>query len=281
MNLSGTLGTGFWYLKFLRKHMKILFLIFFSCTYLIFPGGNEEKPEWEKYFNEFGQKGSFVLYDFNDDKYYIYNSERCNERFIPASTFKIMNTLIGLETGVITDENFNFKWDGIKREIESHNKDHNLRSAFKYSVVWFYQEVARRIGEKRMQHYIDLTRYGNKDISGGIDLFWLQGGLRISQNEQIEFLKKIYKEDLPFSKRSVSILKDIMIAEQSDNYILRAKTGWALRVKKNIGWYVGYLEQKGNAYFFALNIESEKPADNFGNARIEITRKILKEFALL
>jgi beta-lactamase class D len=261
--------------------MKSLILLLFSFFPLIFPGESEEKPEWKKHFDEFELKGSFVLYDFNNDKYYKYNSERCSERFIPASTFKIMNTLIGLETGVIKDENFSLKWDGVKRDIESHNRDHNLRSAFKYSVVWFYQEVARRIGEKKMQYYIDLTNYGNKDISGGIDLFWLQGGLRISQNEQIEFLKKIYKDDLPFSKRSISILKDIMIMEKTDNYTLRAKTGWAMRAKKNIGWYVGYLEQKGNIYFFALNIESEKPAEKFANARIEISRKILKEFDLL
>lgn len=225
--------------------------------------------------------GSFVLYDLNNNKFTRYNEQRCKQRFIPASTFKYLNSLVALETGVIRDEHDTIRWDGIKRFSPLWNQDHDLQSAFKVSAVWYYQELARRIGEKRMKDYIAKVNYGNNNISGGIDKFWLEGGLRISPEEQIGFLKKLYNGDLPFSKRAMDIVKKISIAEETPNYTLHGKTGWAVIRGVNIGWYVGYVEKDGNVFFFATNIETKQATDNFLQARIEITRKILKELGVI
>ncbi len=225
--------------------------------------------------------GSFILYDLNKDLYIRYNPKRCNKRFIPASTFKILNSLIGLETAVIRDQEFYLTWDGTEHRMPEWNRDHTLKSAIKFSVVWYYQELARRVGYEKMYYYVHKCNYGNKDISGGIDRFWLDGALRISQKEQIEFLKKLYKNDLPFSRRNIDIVKDILLNEDDGSYRLRAKTGSGFQDGKSIGWYVGYLEQNDNVYFFATNIEADDPDENFGNARIEITRQILQRFGLL
>ena len=130
-----------------------------------------------------------------------------------------------------------------------------------------------------MQKFIDFTGYGNKDIDGGIDLFWLQGDLRITPQQQIDFLIKLHTDSLPFSKRTLDIVKDIMIFEKTDDYILRAKTGWAMRFNPGIGWFVGYVERENDFYFFAMNININKNEDT--EARISITKNILKELKII
>jgi beta-lactamase class D len=217
----------------------------------------EEKTELKKFFQ--GNIGAFTLYDKNNNQYIQYNPKRCGERFIPASTFKIMNSLIGLETGVIPDENYVIKWDGTQYDIPSWNHDQTLKTAIQNSVVWYFQELARRVGKERMQHYVDLVNYGNKDISGQIDSFWLDGGLRISANEQVEFLKGLYFEQLPFSTRTMQIVKEIIVLGNIEFYKLSGKTGSAQRITPHEGWFVGYLETDQNIYFFATNFESSDP----------------------
>lgn len=235
----------------------------------------QERPDFGKYFQKAGVKGTFLLYDIKKNKYLVYNSQRANSRFVPASTFKILNSLIALETGVVQDENEVIKWDGIKRDFPQWNKDQTMRTAIKDSVVWFYQELARRIGQQRMQRYINLANYGNRDISGGIDRFWLDGGLRITPKEQIDFLVKLYQKNLPFSQRSIAIVKDIIINEKTSDYVLRGKTGW----EGQVGWYVGYLERSNDVYFFAINMDIVEP--NNTKARISITKSILQDLGLI
>lgn len=266
----------------------VLFLFVLSCKNDP-PSKNEveKAPEMlsfstipvQEIFDSNGVKGAFLLYDLKNDTTFVFNESRVKKGYLPASTFKIMNSLIALETGVIKDEEDTIKWDGQKRFVEAWNQDHNLRSGIKYSVVWFYQELARRIGEERMQHYIDTVAYGNQNISGGIDLFWLQGDIRITMQQQINFLQRLYQNELPFSQRSMDIVKDIMIQEETADYILRAKTGWAARVEPNIGWFVGYLERKDNVHFFATNIDINKDED--AKARKDITMQILQRLNLL
>ncbi len=136
-----------------------------------------------------------------------------------------------------------------------------MRTAFTRSVVWFYQELARRAGNERMSKYIQAAGYGNQDIGDKIDSFWLNGKLRISPEEQIKFLVRLYKEDLPFSPAVIQTVKDVMVIERQDNYTLRGKTGWGRDVDgmRNIGWYVGYLERDNDVYFYALNIVNQDP----------------------
>jgi beta-lactamase class D len=239
-----------------------------------------EKPELGQFFQN--AKGAFVLFDQNKNEYIRYNPARCAERFLPASTFKIMNSLIGLETGVIPDVNYVIQWDGTHYAIPSWNQDHTLKTAIQNSVVWYYQELARQVGKDRMQHYIDAVQYGNQDISGAIDTFWLEGGLRISADEQVELLNRLYADQLPFSSRTMDIVKGILVLEKTEAYQLSGKTGSVQRITPHTGWFVGYLETNGDVYFFATNVESTSP-DGLANGETarNISKSILQDLGLL
>jgi beta-lactamase class D len=234
--------------------------------------------EFEKHFQGF--TGAFVLYDQYSERYIRYQPERCSEQLLPASTFKIMNSLIGLETGVISDENHVIPWDGTKHDIPAWNQDHTLKTAIQDSVVWYYQELARRVGSERMQFYMDAAGYGNRDITGPVDVFWLNGTLRISADEQVEFLKRLYQGDLPFSERSMKIVKEILVLEKTETYQLSGKTGSGQMKAIYTGWFVGYIEEDTKVYFFATNIQGTS-SDVKGLKAKEITLNILQELALL
>jgi beta-lactamase class D len=156
-----------------------------------------------------------------------------------------------------------------------------MKSAFKYSVVWYYQELARRVGEKRMKKYLSKNNYGNKDTGNQIDQFWLAdkgGKLRVTMEEQIAFLQKLYDEDLKFSKRSQQLVKGIMLDEQeTKEYQLFGKTGAANYDGMSYGWYVGWIESSGNVYFFATLIEASDPKKILTGGRKGITLAIFKD----
>lgn len=239
----------------------------------------EERPEWARHFEAYGAEGAFVLYDQARNRYLRYNPARSAQGFIPASTFKIFNALVALETGVIRDTSEVLPWDGVER-MTPWDQDHNLASAFRVSAVWFYQELARRIGEERMQAYLSRERYGNADLSGGIDTFWLTGGLRISPDEQVDFLRRLHAGDLGFSERTMALVRNVMVMERTDDYVLRGKTGWAVLDGIDYGWLVGYVEKGGDVYFFATQVESADPDFPMMEARPAITYAILDELGI-
>jgi beta-lactamase class D len=176
----------------------------------------------------------------------------------PCSTFKIPNSFIGLETGVIPDTSFVLKWDGVRRPREEWNRDHDLRSAMKHSVVWFYQELARRVGSERMREWISALDYGNEDTSGGIDRFWLGSSLRVSADEQVDFLGRLHAGGLPVSARSIAIVKDILTQEPpGPGIVYRGKTGSCQdpEAKDPHGWWVGSVEKEGRLFLYAALIE--------------------------
>ncbi|KUO70180.1 MAG: class D beta-lactamase [Clostridia bacterium BRH_c25] len=227
-----------------------------------------------------GYEGCFVLYDNKKGEYSIYNRNKSIKQVPPCSTFKIVNSLIGLEANVLQDGNTVIKWDGTRYAIEEWNKDHSLSSAISNSVVWYYQQVASTVGEERMQSWLDKINYGNKDISGGITKFWLQSSLKISPREQVDMLKQMYAYKLPFSQKNVDIVKKIIILSDEDGIVLSGKTGSGVKENKGInGWFVGYVERDGNVFFFAANIEAEDGAA--GVKAKEIAMRILKDKSII
>ncbi|ABW29285.1 beta-lactamase, putative [Acaryochloris marina MBIC11017] len=230
-------------------------------------------------FQDLKVNGSILIYDLKRNRTYQHNPARNTQPFLPASTFKILNSLIALETGVIANDLAILTWDGVERSFPTWNRDLNLQTAFKVSAVWFYQVLARRIGFQRMQQWVTKVGYGNQSIGKAdeIDTFWLTGDLRISPTEQIQFLQRLYRNELPFSESAIATVKQIMIVEQTPEYTIRAKTGWALQ--PGIGWYVGYVEQNDNVYFFATNLDIGDQKDL--PARAEVTRRSLKALNLL
>lgn len=221
-------------------------------------------------FKKHGVKGTMIISSLKGDKVIWHNKKRASERFIPASTFKIPNTLIALETGALKDEHETLKWDGKKRWLEAWNRDHNLTTAFPASVVWFYQEIARRVGTAKYIEILKKLDYGNMNPGPELTSFWLIGDLRISAEEQIKFLKKLYHKKLPFKDRNFEILKKIMVVEKNSEYTLRAKTGSTGK----FGWYVGYVVTKDNVWFFAMNLDYRKSSD--GALRKTISMEALK-----
>ena len=268
--------------------MKKKISIGISCLIIIivvsFKNENKRvnREDFKLFFEQAHVDGSFVLYQEGKEEWTICNEAQLHEPFLPASTFKICNSLIGLETGVISDENFIIPWDGVKRAVNKWNADHDLKTAFKNSTVWYYQELARRVGQQRMKFWLDKAQYGNTDTSGGIDQFWLTGGLLITPAQQIDFLGRLKNNQLPFSQRSMDIVKKIMIAKDTLGCVLRAKTGWAVKDEKhNTGWYVGYIEKEKEVYYFVTCIQSRGKAEKtFADDRITITNKILKELKI-
>lgn len=269
-------------MKTLQQTILLLTIAIFGLIACTQNQATEVRVNFKKYYDQFNVDGSFVLYDPQANKYLFYNQDQFGQTFSPASTYKICNSLIGLETEVIKDENFVIPWDSVPRQNLNWNRDHDLKTAFKNSTVWYYQELARRVGGRRMKYWLDKANYGNADTSGGIDRFWLTGGLRISPKQQIDFLKRLHDNQLPFSQRSMDIVKNIMIAKDTLGYVVRAKTGWGGQDNKDLGWYVGYLERKDEVYYFANCIQSADLNNrDFANARIDIAYLILGDLQLL
>lgn len=227
---------------------------------VVAPPRSEIRESLAKRFTDLGTVGTFVGYKIDDYMIIASDKERSGEGKLPASTFKIANSLIALETGVVQDVDKDvFPWDGVKRGVEAWNKDHTLRSAILVSAVPVYQEIARRIGVERMQKYVDLFDYGNRDIGGGIDQFWLTGALRIDPIEQIDFVDRLRRRALPVSQRSQDAVADILPVTKVGDSVIRAKSGLTGREQGSLGWMVGWAE-KGSAHtVFALNMDCPEP----------------------
>ena len=223
---------------------------------------SEIRAELAKHFADEGTSGTFVGYKTGDYLIVASDKDRSGEPKLPASTFKIPNSLIALETGVVGDPDKDiFKWDGVVRSIEGWNRDLTLRSAIAASAVPVYQEIARRIGAERMQKYLDLLEYGNHDIGGGIDQFWLTGALRIDPVQQVDFVDRLRRGVLPVSKRSQELVRDILPVTRVGDAVIRAKTGLvgAETGKPSLGWLVGWAEKGSEQTVFALNMDCREP----------------------
>jgi beta-lactamase class D len=226
------------------------------------PQRSEIREDLAKHFTDAGTAGTFVGYKVDDYLVIASDKDRSGEAKLPASTFKIPNSLIALETGVVGDPDKDvFKWDGVTRSIEAWNRDHTMRSAIAASAVPVYQEIARRIGAERMQKYVDLFEYGNRDIGGGIDQFWLTGNLRIDPVQQVDFVDRLRRGVLPVSKRSQDLVRDILPVTKVGDTIIRAKSGLlgAEIGKPSLGWLVGWAEKGRANTVFALNLDCREP----------------------
>lgn len=241
----------------------------------------------EKYFADAGVIGSITIYDYKNQKWIMSESIDAKLATVPASTFKILNLLIALETGTIASEQEIIRWPGsIDTAVYGYRpstyKDMTVKEAFEVSAGWVFIALAKKIGREKYLHYLQACDYGNKEISTVAD-FWNFGPLTISPYQQIEFLKKVYTNKTPFSKRNIEILKNVMINESDQNYVLRGKTGWGWQNGLDAGWWVGYFEKDNNALFFATRLIKERidKNPNFQKSRRSITEKIIADLGLL
>ncbi len=218
------------------------------------------RPDHAQLLRDSGLTGVFVLWEPDSFRLEASDTVRADSGFLPASTFKIFNSLVALQTGAVADERTVIPWDGVERRPEW-NADMDMVTAMARSCVPWYQEVARRAGRERMQHWLDTVHYGNAVMGAPIDLFWLTGGLRITPVEQVFFLQRLNEERLPFEVRHQRTVKRILPGDSTETWRLRGKTGWAIRVHEQYGWYVGWVDRGGRTAYFAINIDMHGDAD--------------------
>lgn len=263
-------------------HIKIFFPFLISnCFFLFSCSVNSAKidNDIKKYFDAKQVEGCFTMLNNADGKVTVYNMALDTQRFTPASTFKIVNSLIGLQTGVASSDKMIIKWDGKKRWNKDWNKDMTMKEAFKVSNVAWFQELARRIGRDTMQQWIDSLGYGNRNINGPVDSFWLNNQLKISPDEQLGLMKRLYFDQLPFRKSVQQNVRELMMQEDNTTYKLSYKTGWGFNeAGVNIGWITGWIEENRHVYFFVTFVKSPDAKIDMRNVRLDITRDILKHY---
>lgn len=257
----------------------VLFALIISFLSACSPNNVTIDNSFKKYFDEQKSDGCFALFNNGTGQFTIYNLARYRDSaFAPASTFKIINSLIGLQTGIITNDSMVIKWDGKVRSIPEWNQDLSMYRAFRVSSVPYYQEVARRIGKDTMQHWLDSIGYGTKKITTSIDTFWLDNSLKITPDEELGVVKRLYFNQLPFFNNYQQMVKDAMLFEEKPTHRLWYKTG--LPTKEDgtpMTWVVGWIEENRHPYFFVLNMEAKDKTVNLQQARMTVLRNILTQ----
>jgi beta-lactamase class D len=261
--------------------LLVFSLIFFSCS----QNNVKQDKNLKKYFDENKVEGCFALMNNATGKFTVHNLSRYRDSaYLPASTFKIINSLIGLQTGKISNDSMVIKWDGVKRRVEDWNKDLAMYEAFRVSALNYYQEVARRIGKDTMQYWLNMVKYGARNdtdkivIKTAIDSFWLDNSLKVTPDQELGVVKQLYFGQLPFFKTYQETVKRAMLFENNANYRLGYKTGWGFTEKNHaIGWIVGWIEENNHPYFFVLNIESPDKDYDMWTVRMKMLKDILKE----
>ena len=260
--------------------MKILaaLLLFPAC--MLAQGAEwNNSAQLDQLFKQQQVRGTFVVHDVAADSYTVHNRQRAETRFIPASTFKIANTLIGLSSGAVSSVDQVLPYGGATTRRPEWAHDMSLRDAIKISNVPVYQGLARRIGMQRMRTGLRQLSYGNMDAGTVIDKFWLDGPLKISALEQTAFLDKLAQDQLPFPPEAMAAVREI--TRQEGTAELHAKTGWGAPPKPavDIGWWVGWVKKDGKLYTFALNIDI--PDDATGEKRVPLGKAGLRALGLL
>ncbi|MFJ2993347.1 OXA-62 family carbapenem-hydrolyzing class D beta-lactamase [Pandoraea sp. NPDC087047] len=238
-----------------------------------------ERADWGKFFAAENAKGTIVVLDGKTQTYQAFDSARAEQRMSPASTYKIFNSLLALESGALNDEREIIPWDGKPRRMKTWNAAMDLRTAFRVSCLPCYQVVSHKIAREYAQAKLDTVGYGNRTIGSVADTYWVDDSLRISAREQVDFLQRLARGTLPFSARTQDIVRQISIVEANGDFVLHGKTGWFVNKKHDIGWWVGWLERDGNLTMVALNMDMQGDADAPKRARI--VRNVLKEMKLI
>jgi len=236
------------------------------------------------------QNCTLVILSDVDNKFTVINKNRANQQFSPFSTFKIANSLIALDLGVVNNLKQQLTFDQKKYPVQKwwpkrwYKTPLTLYKAFKYSAVPIYQQIASIIGATKMQNYVDKFNYGNRDITPNIDSFWLNEALKISATEQVLFLQKTYHQQLGLKEKTYQQLNNIMLLEQSNsniNYKIYAKTGTGhINKTEVLGWYVGYVKNDQGVYYFALNMSANK-FSGVTKPRINITKHYLQQLGII
>ncbi len=254
-------------------------------AYLLLHGGQAvaqeriDRADLAVIFDEQKLMGAFALYDLQEERLILVNPDRAAERKYPASTFKIANSLIALETGVVADEEEVIPFGGKPQPIKAWERDMSMRDAIRISNVPVYQELARRIGRDRYLNWLDKFDFGNREIGADVTTFWLKGPLAVSAIEQVGFLARLADGRLPVSQRARDIVADIATLETGDGWTFYGKSGWSVAPDPDIGWFVGWVKTADGVYTFALNIDMKTRSDR--DKRLPLVKRFLHALDIL
>lgn len=240
--------------------------------------------DWAGVFAREGAVGTFVLYDLATGQTLRHDAERAARGYVPASTFKVYNALVALETGVVRDVDSTYAWDGVERSVAAWNRDHSLRSGMAVSAVWLYQEVARAVGTERYGAAFAREPFGTGAVDDALTTFWLTGPLAVSADEQVAFFDRLRQGTLAFAPEHQATVRDLLpVLAEGEGFALRAKTGWALREgEADLGWLVGWVERPEGDVVFALNVEAAPgSAFDMGPGRLRLAMTLLREAGVL
>jgi beta-lactamase class D len=216
---------------------------------------------------------TFVLVSLPTGARQVVHPELAKERVAPWSTYKVPHALIGLETGLLSGPEHPMKWDGITRPRAEWNRDQTLKSALEFSTLWYFQRLATQLGLERERQWLAKLAYGNARVDGDVTTFWLGQSLRISADEQADFLRRLWTDALPFSPRNMQIVRDLLPGQRGPHGEIHAKTGSG----RGTCWYVGHVTHDGAGYVFATRI-SDPSCDRV--AAIALTERMLRERGL-
>ena len=224
--------------------------------------------------------GSVLIFDQTENTYFSNDFDWSKKGQLPASTFKIPNSIIALELGIIEDSSTILPWDGEPKTNSNWEKDLKAKDAFQLSCVPCYREIARQVGLNKMISYIKAFNYGNMVVdSANLDLFWLMGASKISPFEQIRFLVDFNDRHLNINTSTYSTMKYMLLRENSPDYQLFGKTGWSTEHERDNTWFVGFFVTSNKVYYFATNLEPTSESDMHSLAfnRIGITKQALEQ----
>ncbi|MBC8073024.1 MAG: class D beta-lactamase [Deltaproteobacteria bacterium] len=225
--------------------------------------------------------GCFMLARVDGSEAITVHPEDCARATPPASTFKVPHALIALQTGVIADPSKRVRWDGTKYDRKEWETDHDLRSAIRESVVWYFQRTAKTIGRDRMQHWITELHYGNEDVSGNLVEFWLEkGSLAVTGPQQLAFWQRLVKGELPIDRKHVDTVLAIVEAPLEfwkprlpagespppSTAVLHAKTGSLWDDHGNTTWWAGTVDGPNGQWVFVSRVISDQPWPDYSNA---------------
>lgn len=256
----------------------LLFVLLFATPAI---AGDQIRDDLTMNFAGAKAAGSFVLYDPAKDQWIYVNKAQATTGYIPASTFQVPLALIGLESGALSGPDHVIKWDGEEHKYKQWNKDHSLKTAIKRSVVWYFQAVAKQYSPDEIGGLVKGLAYGNMDVSGDADSFWLDGNLRISAQQQVEFLKKLFDGPLTIQEKNIQAVRSMLHLKETPDFRLYGKGGFGSRLSPSVAWQIGWVETGGKTYFFALNLVADVPSREMATQRLPITMKMLKDLKII
>jgi beta-lactamase class D len=238
----------------------------------------------QSYFKDYDYCALILSRNRYDETMTEAGTQQCQQALSPCSTFKIPNALIGLQTGVVSGPDHVKQWDGTERSRKVSNQDHSMQTAITESIPWYFQDLARDVGEQPMASWLARLDYGNQDISGGIDRFWLGSSLKINAHEQLGIIKGLWHGSLPFKPDYQAAVRDMLIQESDLNGVLHGKTGSCRgdgeQSQPDHGWFIGWVDWRQVSRrdpattFFVINISG---SDAWGSEARTIALQILQD----